>query len=330
LSISETDLAQNAFDMGDGYYYYRKDGFGVEIRHFVVDLDGDTAKQLCLIDEYDINGLAFKGNLPFKYSNTEDIKRHYYLACEILEKRGHRLLWLNLHRFEILEKLDIADYTPNLKRLWVPCILKKPYDFTKLPQLEELSVWYNKAFSGIFDCTGIKELQIFKMDAYAAENITNLHQLETLWKRQTSLKNIDGLRNLKGLKYLTLMHTPKIESIAPIQECQEITDLCFDCCKGIADWTIIGNLPNLENLCISNCGTLSDIDFLKPLENLKCVRLIGERMKLVNGNVRWLYEKPGINRVRLPWRKDFDISLEEHWAGSNPERYPDVWKWRLP
>ena len=238
-------------------------------------------------------------------------------------------MWLNLHRFETLESLDIVNYTPNLKRLWVPCNLKKPYDFKKLSQLEELSVWYGKAFSGIFECAGIKDLQIFKMDAYAAENIAKLQQLETLWIRQASLKSIDGLRSLKNLKKLYFFHLPKLETITSIQECQEITDLYFNCCKKVTDWEVIGKLNNLTNLIIDNCGIMNDINFLKQLENLECVRLIGERMKLIDGNVRWLYEKPKMKRIRLPWRKDFDVSLEESWAGQTPERYPDVWKWNL-
>jgi len=67
----------------------------------------------------------------------------------------------------------------------------------------------------------------------------------------------------------------------------------------------------------------------KPLENLEVVWICGERMKLTDGRVRWLYEKQKTKQVYVPWKKDFDISLEEFWAGSDPKRYPDVWKWDL-
>ena len=248
---------------------------------------------------------------------------------KVLEKLGQQLLWLNLHRFEALETLDVLDYTPNLISLHLNCQLKKTYDFTKLSQLKELSLWYGKAFSGIFECESIKELTIFKMDAYAAASIVKLHRLETLWIRQTSLKGIDGLHSLSNLNKLCFFLSPKLETIAPIQQCQEITYLYFNCCKGITDWEVIGNMPNLKEICIDNCGILNDINFLKPLENLERVALIGERMKLIDGRVRWLYEKPKMKYIFLPRNKDFDISLEESWAGQMPDRYPDVWKWDL-
>ena len=308
LASKTTFTLDEYVDMGEGYHYRKMDSFGVEIRHFVMDLDGDISKQVRLVDTHDINGLALK----FKCSKIEDIEKQYRLACEILEKLGHRLLMLLLFRFEILETLDILDFTPNLKKLGVHCKLKKSYDFTKLSELEELDLWYGKKFSSVFECKSIKKLQIFKMDEYAVQNISKLHQLEDLWIRQTSLKSIDGMCNLKNLKKLRFNHLYKLETISSIQECKKIAEISFDCCKKVTDWELIGKLPNLTKLYIENCGILNNINFLKTLENLESVVIGGENMKLVDGNVRWLYEKqPKLKRICLPWRKDFDISKEE-------------------
>ena len=54
--------------IGERYYYQRRDCFGTEIRFFIMDLDGNIDEQTRLIDEYDINGLSFTGNVVL--SNT--------------------------------------------------------------------------------------------------------------------------------------------------------------------------------------------------------------------------------------------------------------------
>ena len=82
MSASKTTSAMDEHvDMGKGYYYHKMDGFGVEIRHFVMDLDGDIKKQMRLVNKHGINGLAFKGNLLYEQSKAEDIERQYRLAC---------------------------------------------------------------------------------------------------------------------------------------------------------------------------------------------------------------------------------------------------------
>lgn len=313
MSISETKSDSNEYYMGEEFCYRRTNSFDEEIRHFGFNLDEDIDKQMCFIKEYNINGLSFNGKKSFAHTKEGDFEEPYLLALDIVEKLNHRLLSLNLQHFEKLESLDILNFAPNLRQLSLHCILKKAFDFTKLPRLENLELWYGKKFSSIFECTNIKHLEIFKMDEYAAENIQNLYQLEQLYIRQTSIKSIDGLRNLSNLKRLELMRLPKLESISSIQECKDINELLFQNCKKVTDWEIISKLSNLKNLTLENCGTLNDISFLKPLENLESAAFIGEKanMNILDGKVRWLYETPKIKRVRIPWQNHFDISREE-------------------
>jgi hypothetical protein len=319
-------FAKDEFDMGKGYTYFRRDVFDAEIRYFVLKLQGNINEQMDLIDKYNINGLGFDNSFR---APPEVQEEEHSLAGSAISKLGSRLLMLDLWCFKNLKTLDILDLTPNLISLSLHCKLKTPYDFTKLPKLKDLSLWYSKPFASIFECTSVRKLKIFKMDDYAVENIQKLHRIEELCIRQSSLVNIDGLRALKNLEKLEFRHLPKLESISSIQECQEITELTFDGCKRVTDWDVIENFSKLKFLYMVNCGVLNDINFLKPLENLETVHIGAERKEFLDNNVRWLYEKPRMKMVSLPWRKDFDISLEEFWAGQSPERYPDVWKWDL-
>ena len=298
--------------MGEDYYYKRSNEFETEVRFFILNLDENIDRQKRFIEEHRINGLSFTKN-PTS-ANDKKMNEYYHLASDIVAGLNNGLLTLDLMHFHEIDSLDVLDCAPNLKRLKLHCKLKRPYDFTKLSMLEDLYVWYGKSFSGIFGCNSIKKLQIFKMDNYAVESIQNLVRLESLWIRQSSPTSIDGLRELKALKKLNFSHLLKLETIASIQECQTIEMLDINCCKKIADWDVIGKLRFLTELHICNCGVLDDVNFLKALEHLESVRIYGEKMKLVDGNVRWLYDMPRLRNIILPWRKDFDISLEEYRA----------------
>ena len=298
------------FGHGNRYTLLEKNITNLEIRHFVLRLFDDIDEQMCFIEENDINGLSFIGQYP---KANEEWQNEFDLTWDALSKIGHRLIFLNLKYFENLTTLNILDLTPNLKRLSLFCKVKKAYDFTKLPQLKEVSLWYSKHLASLFECTGIKKLEIFKMDDDAAENIKNLYQLEDLCIRQTNVKSIEGLRALKDLKKLDIMHSPKMETISQVQECQNLEWFSISSGKRITDWDVISKLPKLKKLFMENCGTLEDINFLKPLENLEEVRIIGTNRKLIDRNVRWLYERPKMKRISLPWRKDFDITIEEYW-----------------
>ena len=241
--------------------------------------------------------------------------------------------------FEFVDEVNIIDSNiedisfiynfPNVKKLNIQNDDRTKVDFSKFENLERLFLTWRKGVINLFNHKSLKYLRLDKFKEKVLDIDPDI-PLNELWVTQSPVKNLSSLGRLKHLRILDLSYLRCLESIAWIKDLNSLEELRIHSCKSIMDWEAIGKLSNLKRLCLSNCGILNDIDFLKPLENLESVLLVGEKMKLVNGNVRWLYEKPKINKIRLPWRKDFDISLEEHWAGNNPKHYPHVWKWNLP
>ena len=288
---------------GEEYCYTTIKKNDLEIRHFVFNLDDDVYDQMNYIDENNINGLAFK-------TSDKTTREQYSLATEIVSNMGHRISSLMLHGFDRIETLDFLKYTPNIKHLGMHCVLKEPFDFTLLSQLESVELWYGKAFAGIFDCASIKRLDIYKMDVNAMDSIQKLSRLKHLQIRQTNVKNIDSLSNLRELEKLHLRHLPKLESINPIKSCCKINSLLFENCKKISDWHMLGFLLKLKELTLENCGNISDINFLKQLEKLERVQLISGT-KLLDGNIHWLYEMAGMKRIFYPWRKGTDVTIEQ-------------------
>ena len=237
--------------MGDEFYYRRISDFDIEIRHFGFDLEGNIDEQIRFVKEHDINGLSLS-------PKGEKINIQYKLACNIIKKLSDKLLLL-VFLFDEFETLDILQFTPNLISLSLHCKLKTSFDFSRSPKLESLRLWYGTAFSSIFDCASIKELEIYKMDAKGAQNIQNLYKLKYLQIRQTSIKNIDALSKLSELTRLDLRYLPKLESISPLLDCKKIRELHFQNCKKVADWHVLGELPNLKTLTFANCGEIHGV-----------------------------------------------------------------------
>jgi len=271
FELRRKELLMNGSDyyMGEEYYYRKTDDYDTEIRFFMLDLADDIDKQMRFIEEHNVNGLSLSTD------DSKGIVENYQLAFQIIGKLRNRLLLLNLTNFHEFEQLDILDFLPGLKELSLHCNLKTPFDFTKLPELESLELWYGKAFSNIFECTSIKKLEIYKMDAKAMENIQNLHSLKELQIRQTSIRNVNALSNLSELENLVLRYLPKLESIYPIHACKNIKSLLFQNCKKVSDWYALGLLPELQRLVLENCGTIQSLGELKA-ENLKMFGMIGD------------------------------------------------------
>jgi hypothetical protein len=296
---------QGKYYMGKDYSYKIEERYGGEIRFFILNLNEDIKKKLSFIKKYKINYLSISTH------------ENYELFFDVLKKVDINLLGLHLTGWHDFEDLDFLLRFPHLKelRLGLHHRLKKPFDLTQLSELEGLQLLYSKKFKSLFQCQNLKRLDIEKLDTQGAVDIQNLTKLEEVEVVLSNIKNLQGFAKLQNLKKLSLRYLPKLESIAPIERLETINRLAFQNCKRVSDWEVIGSVANLQTIFFENCGVLEDIYFLKPLEQLETVWFIGvgQQMRVNNGNVSWLYDKPKIKKISVPWRKDFDVAIEKVW-----------------
>jgi len=280
--------------------------YGVDIRFFILNFNGDIKKQLQYIKKHKINCLSISTH------------ENYDLLFDTLKKIDSGLLGLHLTGWHGFEDLDFLLRFQNLKqlRLGLHPQLKKAFDLTQLPELEDLTLLYSKKFKNLFRCHNLKKLDIEKLDHQGAIDIQYLTKLEEVNVVLSNVKSLEGFSKLHQLKTLTLRYLPKLESIAPIKNLANIEWLFFQNCKRVADWEVISSLTDLKTIYFENCGILEDIYFLKPLEKLETVGFIGsgKDMKIVNGNVSWLYDKPTVDKIMMGCRrKYFDVDNEKAW-----------------
>ena len=90
--------------------------------------------------------------------------------------------------------------------------------------------------SGLSDCSNISTLKYF----------TGLRELDITGHGSLKDTNLDAIKNLTNLNYLTLF------------DCRELTDI-----------SALANLINLKELTISECDKIENIDALVELQNLE-------------------------------------------------------------
>lgn len=123
----------------------------------------------------------------------------------------------------------------------------------KLPELIEIKyLWLDsKVNQKIFD---------------AVCKMTNLEALYIKW---SSVKNINNLQNLKNLKHLWFGSSTQVEEIEVLGKLSDLITLTLVNLKKISDFSIISNLSKLEGLGIDgSTWTAQKIDTLDPVRHL--------------------------------------------------------------
>lgn len=124
-----------------------------------------------------------------------------------------------------------------------------------LRQLEELY---------IFNCQDLEDLQ------FLSAVTTKLKFVQIV--RCGSLKDIDGIRHLSGIKELCIHGCDNVCSISAISQLHGLERLMLWLNK-VEDFSPIGALRNLTALNLSTCPQLNDISFFDKMPNLNYVIL---------------------------------------------------------
>ncbi|HEX7902986.1 MAG TPA: leucine-rich repeat domain-containing protein [Chitinophagaceae bacterium] len=90
--------------------------------------------------------------------------------------------------------------------------------------------------------------------------------------KNSNIKSLDSLSNLKKLKYLRIGNSPKIESIEPLKTLANLEVLVIENFKNISDFSVLKLLTNLKSLTIEGGmykkQKIDSFDFLADLKDL--------------------------------------------------------------
>lgn len=224
-----------------------------------------------------------------------------------------------LSEFKFLEGLSIDNYNINLKgieylsKLQYLSILmhdkKGKVDFSGFNNLTDLSIYWNKKFTGIDTLDSLRKLSLdgyFSTDLRLLKGLKNLEKL--IYFQSRKLLSLEGVENFQKLKRLKLGYLSNLSDVGALSSASSvIKDLEIISCKKMVNIDAIGSLKSLETLSLDNCGKLESIKFVQALPNLKELYVV-EDTNILDGDMSPCI---GIPKVVFYNRRHYSHKLEE-------------------
>lgn len=203
--------------------------------------------------------------------------------------------------FIIAENIDFISMCPTLKHLRIVPADSSADDFDysplyKMPQIKSLQCstvyGFREEFSTRIDCAKIKGLEDIhitnsgfenfntvetlkglSLSNYAKGDITEAFSssiLDSLSIFQSKIVSLDGLQKSKKMQCLYLYYNRFLQDISALKKVKKtLRALRIENCPKIKDFSVLGELENLELLELYGSNELPSLNFLKGTKNLK-------------------------------------------------------------
>lgn len=164
-------------------------------------------------------------------------------------------------------------------------------DFKNLSHLEYLTFnWDQKKFQHFEVLTKLHEVRIWRWSdegMHMMQKLIDLKKIELNYSRK--LESLQGIENLKSLKRLDIYSAPNLRDINDLGLIKNsITNLNFEHCPKIEDFSVLESLQNLETFVIQKSAPMQSVQFIKNLKNLRYAYIGTE---VLDGNIEILKEK---------------------------------------
>ncbi|SES44117.1 hypothetical protein SAMN05518872_11338 [Psychrobacillus sp. OK032] len=234
------------------------------------------------VDDFDCDDLTFLKECPS--IEKLSILNHFVKDLSgIYGLKGLRVLAIN----ETTTKNEFRiNELKNLEELY-GTLPKKTVGINELNKLKKVSLWGYKPKS--------KNLNEFK-------NLKNLNELNIT---QSSLHTLDGIEGIVNLKSLGLYYLRTLADITALEELKApLTELFFENCKSIENFSPIQNLQELEYLKIISCGDIPSLSFVPKLTKLKSLvfpetNILDENLTVCDGIDCVYYTKKKLNTNQI-------------------------------
>lgn len=234
------------------------------------------------------NAICFSPRLP--YSNKR-LDEHIDLINELkLEKAVIIAKDINfiekcpsLRHLKIIPSDDSGnafDYSPlynmpKIKSLWGSTIYGRneeyftTLDYSRIKGIESFGV-SNSNYLNYQNVTTLKSLALSDYKGHDIQEAFSSLELDTLSIIQCKVKSLEGIQKSQNMQCLYLYYNRSLEDISALLKVKKsLRALRIENCPKIKDFSILGELENLELLELSGGNELPSLSFLKNMKKLK-------------------------------------------------------------
>lgn len=166
-------------------------------------------------------------------------------------------------------------HMPEIKSLWCATIygskeeFSTTVDYSKINGIEKFSI-YNSGCLNYNHIPTVKSLGLSGFQGQDLQNAFSSLQLDTLSVIQCKVQSLEGIQRSEKMQCLYLYYNRFLKDISALSKVREtLTALRIENCPKITDFSVLGELENLELLELSGSNELPNLEFLKKMKNLK-------------------------------------------------------------
>ena len=172
------------------------------------------------------------------------------------------------------------DYSPlyNMPQIkWLSCPtvygerfkLSTSIDYSRINGIESIGV----SGKGYYNYNQLQTVKSLGISGYKESDLTNMFSspvLDDLMIIQCGIKTLDGLQRAKNMQCMFLYYNRSLKDISALRTVKHsIRALEIENCPKIEDFSVLGELENLEYLKLWGGNSLPSLDFIKSMKNLK-------------------------------------------------------------
>ena len=148
------------------------------------------------------------------------------------------------------------------------------FDFSKLQNLKQLQLGYNKKNKSIFQLSHLLRLGLLEYNEKDLEKWMELTSLQDLSIEFSTLNSLKGIERMSCLQKVTLDYCLRLKDISSLSKLKELKELCIIDCNKIEEVEkSLSELIGLEKLALRKLetrgGVLQNLDFAQGMPNLQ-------------------------------------------------------------
>ena len=278
----------------------------IDINEVITD-SSVFSRRYIMRDGFAFTAITYPGNvynaIIIKY--PQDVACFSPLIRGSIYSLEKQIDFINTNKIEkaliIADSIDFITSCPTLKYLRIiPAdSAGDGFDYSplyKMPQIKQLicqTVYgFREEFSTSIDCAKIKGLEdihvtnqeyknfnevktlkSFGISNYKKDDLNeafNSPIIDTISIFQSKIKSLDGIQKSEKMQCIYLDYNRYLKDISALQKVKKtLKMLRIENCPKIEDFSVLGELDNLELLELSGSNEIPNLNFLKMMKNLK-------------------------------------------------------------